>query len=204
MKLVDPDGKDTIKIYLDNGTIEQTKAAGDHNILYYKDGEINDSFQIKGGNSKCRFRMFSFGHGYMEGSGKTEYLQCSNSEIGEQIFKKIASMGSSVEWDYYSRKSGEGYSGDLSSSGIMDKMIHPLGLYTSENVGFWNHYHPNNNSDSFCPSYSDQDHARKLNGARCTIFYNGRSMDYQDYIPSHKNAYISISKFRDLWNRFAR
>ena len=206
--LVDPEGMDTIKIYLDNGTIEQKKADGNHNVFYYNAGGIVGSYQIEGGNDRCRFRNFSLNYEYTEGgnrvSCRTVHLLCSNSDIGEQIFKKLANMGSTMEWDYYSIKNGDVYAGDLSSSGFMNKMIHPMEMYTSENVGFWDHYHPNNNSDSFYPSYSDQDNAKKLNGVRCTIFCNGLSFDYQMYVPSHKYGYIDMSKFRKLWNQFAR
>ena len=47
VKLVDPDGKDTINIDLDKGTINLIKADGDHSILYYKNGELASSNLIE-------------------------------------------------------------------------------------------------------------------------------------------------------------
>ena len=203
IKLVDPDGLDTINIDLDKGTIKQIKAEGDHSIFYYKNGEIAGSDQFQRDN--CSFRTNSYDLTYIDGNEKNkchnEHLKCSNIEIGERIFIKMATIGSSVEWDYYSIR--EGY-GDLSSSGIADKMIHFEGAYTADNVNFWDHYHPYNSSEGFYPSYADQDHARDLQGARCTIFFDGRLMDFDKYVPSNKNGYISMHKFRELWNRFAR
>ncbi len=203
VKLVDPDGKDTIKINLDKGTINLTKAGGDHSILYYKNEELVRSNLIE--KNKGSFRTQSDEGLYLEG-GKTQkyhtdFLQCSNSEIGEMIFKTIAEFDSPVEWDYYAFKQG---GGELSSSGIKDRMIHSKDRYTTENVKFWDHFHPNITSDSFFPSYEDQDHAKELKGVRCTIYCAGRSMDFGDYVPSEKNGYINLSQFRQLWNRFAR
>ena len=203
VKLVDPDGKDTIKINLDKGTINLTKAGGDHSILYYKNEELVRSNLIE--KNKGSFRTQSDEGLYLEG-GKTQkyhtdFLQCSNSEIGEMIFKTIAEFDSPVEWDYYAFKQG---GGELSSSGIKDRMIHSKDRYTTENVKFCDHFHPNITSDSFFPSYEDQDHAKELKGVRCTIYCAGRSMDFGDYVPSEKNGYINLSQFRQLWNRFAR
>lgn len=99
------------------------------------------------------------------------------------IFKTIAGIDSPVEWDYYALKQGYG---DLSSSGIKDRIIHPNGMYTHDNVEYWDHFHPYISSDSFFPSYEDQDHAKELKGARCTIYCAGRSMDFGSYVPSKK------------------
>lgn len=130
-------------------------------------------------------------------------MYCTNSETGELIFKKIAKLGSPVEWDYFSIKSGnENLSwGDLSSSGLNDKMVHGLGQYNKYNVNYWDHFHPNNNSESFYPSHEDQDQAREFGGVRCTMFNNGRSMKFNNYVPS--KGYINVDKFRMLWYRFA-
>ena len=83
-------------------------------------------------------------------------------------------------------------------------MIHYSDQYTANTVNYWDHYHPTNNSDSFFPSYSDQDQARSLNGVRCTIFSDGRSMDFNNLVPSNNNGYINVPEFRQLWNRFAK
>ena len=203
MKLVDPDGRDTVNIDLNKGTINLIKAEGDHSILYYKNGEVVSSNFIE--KDKCSFRTKSDEGFYFEGGKTSKYhtafLQCSDSEIGEMIFKTIAGLDSQVEWDYYSLKND---CGELSSSGIKDRVIHPKGMYTDNNVEFWDHFHPNIFSDSFFPSYEDQDHAKELKGVRCTIFCAGRSMDFGNYVPSKKNGYINLTQFRQLWNRFAK
>lgn len=211
IKLVDPNGMDTIRINLDEGTFEHVKAKGDHSILYYKDGEIaarSNPIDEK----KCSFNvpekpdMFYSKDNKKEVEYYTYHLYCSNSEIGESIFKKIAEVGSPVEWDYYSIKMGydDVSFGDLSSSGESDKMIHMQGQYSKFNVNYWNHYHPNNNSESFFPSYSDQRHARELGGVRCTMFNNGRSMVFNKYVPSKEGGYINVHEFRMLWDCFSK
>jgi len=206
VKLVDPNGMDTININIDKGTIERIKADGDHIIFYFRDGELSGADQIKG--SECKFWSSSADYKYTEGNEEkrcsTYYLYCSDVNVGERIFNQIAALGSQVEWDYYSTAVGKVSSGELSSSGIRDKMIHSQGMYTAENVSFWDHYHPSLNSESFFPSHSDQDHARELKGARCTIFCDGLSLHFQRYVPSHENAYINVRKFKSLWHQFAK
>ena len=199
VKLVDPNGMDTIKINLDEGSFMCIKADGDHNILYYKDGKVADCLpSIK--KEECSFlvpeqpdRFYSVDNNTVEYC--TYHLYCTNSEIGESIFKKIAKMGSPVEWNYFSIKMGHdniSY-GDLSSSGIKDKVIHKSGQYSRINVNYWDHYHPNNHCESFYPSHDDQDLARELKGVNCTIYNNGRSMIFGNYVPSKKGAYINVS-----------
>ena len=58
VKLVDPDGRDTIKLNIDKGTVNQIKADGDHSVLYYKNGELASSDRIQKG--KCRFYASSY------------------------------------------------------------------------------------------------------------------------------------------------
>ena len=210
IRVVDPNGLDTIRINLDEGSFKQIKADGNHSILYYKDGKIaSRSTPID--KEKCSFLVPEQQDMFYSMDNKTieyctNHLYCTNSEIGESIFKKIAEIGSPVEWDYYSIKSGnEDLSwGDLSSSGLKDKMIHGLGQYTKRNVNYWNHYHPNNHYDSYYPSHEDQDRARELIGIKCTIFNSGRSMIFGNYVPPEKGAYIDVHKFMQLWNQFAR
>jgi len=91
----------------------------------------------------------------------------------------------------------------LSSSGLTDKTIHPDGLYTAKDVAYWHHYHPYNSPEGFFPSYEDQDHARNLQGIRCTIFFDGRSLEFGKYVKPNKNSYLNIPEFRRLWNMFA-
>ena len=162
IKLVDPDGKDTIKIHIDKGAIEKKASDGNHRINYYRNGELIDSYSIE--KDKCTFRTRSIDYENTDQKidCRTYHLYCSNDKIGEQIFNKIASLGSPVEWDYYSVRVNEEIYGDLSSSGIEDKMVHSRGMYTAKNVLLWDHYHPNNSSDSFYPSHTDQDHVKLL------------------------------------------
>ena len=202
LKLMDPDGRDTINVNIDKGTIERIEAAGDHCVNYFKNDKLADADPIK--KDKCSFHTRTLdvcGDIDKETKYHSEYLLCSDIEIGESIFKKISKLGSPVEWDYYSMKQGYG---ELSSSGIADKIVHLKDLYTAKTVNFWDHYHPTNSPYSFFPSYADQDHARNLSGARCTIFFGGLSMDFNDLIPSHENGYISMQKFSKLWWRFAK
>ena len=192
IKLVDPDGKDTIKIHIDKGAIEILASDGNHRINYYRNGELIDSYSIEKDECTFRTRSIDYENTDQKIDCRTYHLYCSNDKIGEQIFNKIASLGSPVEWDYYSiRVNEETINGDLSSSGIEDKMVHSPGMYTEKNVLFWDHYHPNNSSDSFYPSHKDQDHVKLLKGARCTIFHGGKSMDFQNYVPTGDNKYIS-------------
>ena len=204
VKLIDPDGKDTIKIHIDKGTIEQIKSDGNHSINYYENGKLVCLNLIE--KDKCEFMTRSIGYknNDEEIECHTNHLYCSNSEIGEQIFKKIAKLNPPVEWDYYSMRANETTQGDLSSSGLEDKMVHSPGMYTANNVAFWNHYHPNNTSDSFYPSHSDQDHVKLLTGVRCTIFHDGKSMDFHNYVPTDANKYISFKTFSEIWYKFAR
>jgi len=203
VKYVDPDGRDTVNVNLDKGTIELIKADGDHRIFYYKNGKLAGSDQIL--KDKCLFHRVSYDIPYTEDDKElkahNEHLLCSNSDVGERIFRKIVEIGSPVEWDYYSMKDGHG---DLSSSGIVNRMVHDKGDYTDKNVLFWNHYHPDEAEDGFYPSHSDQDHARDLKGARCTLFHNGRSMDFDPYVKPKPKSYFSINYFEPLWNRFAK
>ncbi len=107
-------------------------------------------------------------------------------------------------WFVPSSFTGKERDEELSSSGIKDKMIHSPGMHTAKNVSFWDHFHPSLNSESFFPSYTDQDHARELKGARCTIFCDGLSLDYQQHVPPLGNGYINVRKFELLWYQFAR
>lgn len=204
IKLVDPDGKDTIKIHIDKGAIEKIASDGNHRINYYRNGELIDSYSIE--KDECTFRTRSIDYENTDQNidCRTYHLYCSNDKIGEQIFKKLVSLGSPVEWDYYSVRVNEEIYGDLSSSGLENKMVHSRGMYTAKNVLLWDHYHPNNSSDSFYPSHTDQDHVKLLKGARCTIFHGGKSMDFQNYVPTGDNKYISFKAFLEIWYKFAR
>lgn len=159
---------------------------------------------LKRTNASLIQDLFYYNNTDKEIECRTYHLYCSNSEIGEQIFKKLAKLGSSVEWDYYSITANETTNRDLSSSGLEDKMVHSRGMYTAKNVLLWDHYHPNNSSDSFYPSHTDQDHVKLLKGARCTIFHGGKSMDFQNYVPTGDNKYISFKAFSEIWYKFAK
>ena len=53
VKLIDPDGRDTIKINLNEGSFEQTRADGNHSVQFYKDGKLAYSDEIEKDN--CSF-----------------------------------------------------------------------------------------------------------------------------------------------------
>lgn len=201
VKLVDPDGRDTIKINVDNGTISLTKADGGHSIQYYKKDQLlrTDNYQI----NKCQFALSLSQLPYQDDDGEqkqsnTTFLKCSNSVVGKQIFHAIAEIGSSVEWDYYSREDG-GY-GELSSSGLANKMIHNAGRYY--NWKTWDHYHPDDISDNFYPSYSDQNNARN-NHLVSTIHFSGKSMRFDNWLKGN-GVYWSLHEFTQLWTVWSR
>ncbi len=47
VKLIDPDGRDTIRINLNEGSFEQTRADGNHSVQFYKDGKLAGSVEIE-------------------------------------------------------------------------------------------------------------------------------------------------------------
>ena len=200
MRLVDPDGRDTIRLDLTSGNISRIKADGNHSVEYYRNGQNVESLEID--KDKCEFGSSTMNFPSKDGDGSqynTQYLKISNLIIGEEIFKKVSNLGSDVEWDYYAMTQGE--YGELSTSSQTDKMVHPFGKYTNNTVSLWGHYHPQNSSDSQYPSYSDQDHARML-GVPCYIHSQSKSMRFDNILPS--KGHISIPKFNRLWNNFAR
>ena len=200
MKLVDPDGRDTIRLDLSSGNISRNKADGNHSVEYYRNGQNVGSIEID--KDKCEFGSFTLSF-TSEGGGDpqytTQYLNISNQIIGEEIFKKVSNLGSDAEWDYYSMKQGE--YGELSTSSQTDKMVHPSGRHTPKTVSLWRHYHPQNNSDSPYPSYSDQNHSRML-GVPCYIHSQSKSMRFDNILPNQ--GHITISQFNCLWSHFAR
>ena len=200
LKLVDPNGRDTIRLDLSSGNISRTKADGNHSVEYYRNGQNVGFLEID--KDKCEFGSSTLILPSEDGDVAqctTQYINIGNQTVGEEIFKKVSDWGSDVEWDYYSIKQGE--YGELSTSSQPDKMVHPSNKHIYETVSLWRHYHPQNSSDSQYPSYSDQGHARTL-GVPCYIHSQSKSMRFDNILP--KQGHITISQFNSLWNRFAR
>ncbi|KWW26783.1 MAG: RHS repeat-associated core domain-containing protein, partial [bacterium P3] len=158
---VDPDGRDTFYIEMDKGRIYHQEAKGDHCIRFRKDGEILDDKTMTGIKSQINYEKS--GTWDADGPGTTDYLEFCDAQIGKSVFDVIteesAFSRSAKEWDYYYFG---GVGGELSSSGRNDKMIHEPDRYASENIIEWHHFHPNNTSQSWFPSYSDQENSCSL------------------------------------------
>ena len=195
---IDPDGMDSVKIDLTSGVFSHIKSDGDHCIQYYRNNELVESSSIN--SSDCKIASFSHEFSDPDGNQKyiTHYLVFSNPEIGESVFQMISELGSEKEWDFYLMQDNRG---ELSTSGITDKMIHNNNKYSSMEVVRWNHYHPKNSDESFYPSHSDQTHARKL-GVPCFIHSQSKSMRFDNIIP--QKGFISVTQFGKQWRTFAR
>lgn len=161
IRLVDPDGRDTFYIEMDKGRIYHQEAKGDHCIRFRKDGKILDDKTMTGIKSQINYEKS--GAWDADGPGTTDYLEFCDAQLGKSVFDVIteesAFSRSAKEWDFYYFG---GVGGELSSSGRNDKMIHDPDRYTSENIIEWHHFHPNNTSQSWFPSYSDQENSRSL------------------------------------------
>ena len=104
IKVMDPNGMDTININLDKGSVVLIKADGNHSVHFYKGDHLVDSDVIF--EDKCRFRTRSAG-GLDNGEDVTTYLQCSKSSVGEGIFEKITKLGIFINNFGYSIKIGQ-------------------------------------------------------------------------------------------------
>ncbi|MBP9989810.1 MAG: RHS repeat-associated core domain-containing protein [Bacteroidales bacterium] len=196
MKVIDPDGMDTLRIYLNSGEISYKKAYGDHSVEYYRENKLVESNTIK--SSECKFVHKEHTGSFIDDGITTSYLYFSNSEIGESVFKKITKLGSDVEWNYHFLINNNG---ELSTSKLEGRVIFDEERYNKFNTTKWYHYHPANSSESYLPSDTDQNHARKL-GVKCYIFTQSRSMRFDNLIPA--KGCMSTKKMKDRWNSFAK
>ena len=135
IKLVDPDGNDTVKIHLDKGRFEHITSKGDHCIQFYRGKKLIEDETMTISRETCRITELQPQHLQYEQDGDirvgcTQYLEFSHIASGEAVFRKIAELGAgrdlaSMEWDYYELDNR----GELSSSGLTDKMVHPADRY---------------------------------------------------------------------------
>ena len=164
LKVIDPDGRDTFNIDLDRGRIYQQEAKGDHCIRFRKDGEFLEDKTITGIKSQINYENQD-GIWYDEDGvpGTTHYLEFCDARLGREVFEVItqesAFSSSAKEWDYYYLG---GVGGELSSSGRNNRMFHDTKRYPKGSVIEWHHFHPRNTSESWFPSYSDQEKSRSL------------------------------------------
>ena len=205
IRVVDPNGMDTIQIHLDKGRYKYTKSDGDHCIEFYRGGEKLDKETMSISRENCGvITEYDPQYGvYNDEVVITQYLEFSNPASGKAVFEKIAELGASrdydsKEWDYYNL----GTSGELSSSGRNNLMGHHPERY--ESFTEWDHFHPNNGDQSFYPSPTDQDRARAHSDSICVMYSQGKCMEFGSMVPSKEKRYISQSKFADTWRRFAR
>lgn len=135
--------------------------------------------------------------------GATIYIRFNDYEMGKKVFVEIAELSgnhmrtSCVEWDYFLISDGTRTFGELSTSGISNKMCHGKNFHKSPFIKEWNHFHPNNTSESWYPSYSDQDLARALK-CPCYLYNHGTVREFYSVLP--KSGYISMDKYRELQN----
>ena len=180
IKIIDPDGRDTFNIDLDRGRIYPQEAKGDHCIRFRKNGKFLEDKTITGIKSQINYDKSLW-----DDDGvpvQTDYLEFCDAKKGKEVFDVIteesAFSRSAKEWDYYYLG---GIGGELSSSGRNDKMVYEPDRYTSESVTEWHHFHPNNTSDSWFPSYSDQEHSRSLH-VRSYLHNEGKTYRFDDVV----------------------
>ena len=209
VKIVDPNGMDTIDIHLDKGCFVYTQADGNHVFRFYRNQKMLEDQTLSFPNSdNTKINIMEPYRSTVKSDGKdmlylTQYLEFNSQTMGQMVFEKIAMLGAdnneeSKEWDYhwiYNK-------GELSSSGAKDFIIHKADRY--RDFSTWNHFHPQNNVDSYYPSESDQDKARKHPNSRCVIFSQGKQFEFGGYVPQQKDKYIDPAKYRKLWRTYAR
>jgi RHS repeat-associated protein len=205
IRVIGPDGRDTVKIFLDKGRFLYQKAEGDHCIKFCRAEVTLEEMTIP--REECEtIKELERATGRYSEEGKslpytTQYLEFSNPLWGKSVFKKIAKLGAtreqvSKEWDYHIL----GSTGELSSSGIHNRMIHKNGRYSIFKE--WHHFHPFNNDESYYPSMSDQDKARANPASTCTIYSQGKHFEFGGELP--RKGYIDLKKFGNTWRKFAR
>jgi RHS repeat-associated protein len=184
VKLVDPDGRDTFYIELNQGKIYRQEAVGDHCIRFRKDGNILDERTISGIKSQLEYEPNVRWEDEELGSGSTDYLKFDDVNLGKSVFdmieKECVNSSSAKEWDYYFLQLG----GELSSSRRNDAIGHDPQRYTKENVLKWHHFHPTNSDQSWFPSYPDQERSRTLN-VPSYLHNGGKCWRFDPYVRDH-------------------
>ena len=207
IKLVDPDGNDTVKIHLDKGRFEHISSEGDHCIQFYRGKKLIEDETMTISRETCKITELPPQHLGHEQDGDirvdcTQYLEFSHIASGEAVFRKIAELGAgrdlaSKEWDYYELDNR----GELSSSGLTDKMVHPADRY--QYFSKMHHFHPFNEAESYYPSHSDQNSARKHPSSKCFLYSQGKSMEFGHLVPTDEGKYINMKRYAEEWRKFA-
>ena len=161
VKLVDPDGRDTIRIELTTGEIDIGLSKNEHRVELMKNNEIvwdlNCTNTI---NVSSYSANTETGHSYF-----TDRIEFGKKEEGQAVFDKISSYASSqdtrcpVEWDYYGMENGSGH---LLTSHRNDCVMSYQDAYTDASVCSYDHYHPLQKWSTI-PSESDFNHRDRLN-----------------------------------------
>ena len=161
VKLVDPDGRDTIRIELTTGEIDIGLSKNEHRVELMKNNEIvwdlNCTNTI---NVSSYSANTETGHSYF-----TDRIEFGKKEEGQAVFDKISSYASSqdtrcpVEWDYYGMENGSGH---LLTSHRNDCVMSSQDAYTDASVCSYDHYHPLQKWSTI-PSESDFNHRDRLN-----------------------------------------
>ena len=163
VKLVDPDGRDTIRIELTTGEIDIGLSKNEHRVELMKNNEIvwdlNCTNTI---NVSSYSANTETGHSYF-----TDRIEFGKKEEGQAVFDKISSYASSqdtrcpVEWDYYGMENGSGH---LLTSHRNDCVMSYQDAYTAASVCSYDHYHPLQKWSTI-PSESDFNHRDRLNSS---------------------------------------
>lgn len=80
-------------------------------------------------------------------------------------------------------------------------MLHPAGRYRSFKK--MHHFHPFNKDESYYPSHSDQDAARRSSSSKCFLYSQGKSMEFGHLVPTDEGKYINMKKYAEAWRKFA-
>ena len=184
IKMIDPDGRDTFYIELNQGKIFRREASGNHCIQFRKDGVLLSDRTITGIESRLEYDADNYWENYEYGSGNTIYLKFEDANLGRRVFNIIETecsySNSAKEWDYYYLESG----GELSSSARENVIGHAPYRYTEYNVREWHHFHPRISDQSWFPSTSDQERSRYLK-VPCYLHWEGNNRRFDSFVRGH-------------------
>ena len=162
IRLVDPDGRDTIRIELTTGEIDIGLSKNEHRVELMKNNEI-----VWDLNCTNTINVFSYSADTETGHYFTDRIEFGEKEEGQAVFDKISSYASSwdtrcpVEWDYYGMENGSGH---LLTSHRNDCVMSYQDAYTAASVCSYDHYHPLQKWSTI-PSESDFNHRDRLNSS---------------------------------------